>query len=167
MDRLLAAVVAIVLGLMALAAVGYAAYNGFSSNTASTVVQGVATITSQARGKFMQSNIRYTNFQTAQIPNLIIDDTIFPKSWVVNGNLVDPWGNNVTLTSAANNTQGVVTIGGGGSETPAQCASVVESLQDFVSITVGGRTFNANSSRDPATVNPLCQGTQTIQITFQ
>jgi hypothetical protein len=66
------------------------------------------------------------------------------------------------------NSQGELTIGGGGSETETQCEGVVQSLQDYVSLTVGGTTFTQTSMPDPTTAAEACStGTPTLQIVFQ
>jgi uncharacterized membrane protein YebE (DUF533 family) len=95
MDRILAAAVAIVLGLLALGTVGYAAHQAFSQNTVSNVTQGVAFIVTNARSQFTQSSNAYANFTTAQTSNMVTAG-IFPAKWVnaqwwTPGAIQQPW----------------------------------------------------------------------------
>jgi hypothetical protein len=167
MDRILAAAVAIVLGLLALGTVGYAAHQAFSQNTVSNVTQGVAFIVTNARSQFTQSSNAYANFTTAQTSNMVTAG-IFPAKWVNGGAVVDPWGNPATMApTGTGNTEAELTIGGGGSETPSQCEGVVQSLQDYTSLTVGGQTFSQTNTPDPTTAAQACAGTPTLQIVFQ
>ncbi|KVV40925.1 prepilin type IV pili [Burkholderia territorii] len=166
MEGILGRIVAIVLGLLALAGVGVAAYSGFSNNKASNVTEGLTTTITNARAQFTQGSNGYTNFTTAKIANLITAG-IFPNNWV-NGTAVnDPWGNAVALAPASNNTAATITVGGGGSETAAQCANVVQSIKDYVSIKVGATTFTPATPADPTTAAAACTATAAIAVTFQ
>jgi len=167
MDRILAAAVAIVLGLLAMGTVGYAAHQAFSQNTVSNVTQGLSLIVTNARSQFTQSSSAYADFTTGQTANMITAG-IFPSKWVSGGVAVDPWGNSVTMApTGVGNSQAEMTIGGGGSETASQCEGVVQSFEDYVSLNVGGTTFTQTNMPTPTTAAAACAGTPTLQITFQ
>ncbi|MBY4898656.1 type 4 pilus major pilin [Cupriavidus sp. AU9028] len=166
MDGILGRVVAIVLGLIALSGIGYAAYNGFQTDKASTVSTNITQLITNARGGFSQGNNGYTNFTTANIPAMITGG-MFPTSMVRGNTLVDNWGNTVTLSSASNGSQGVITFGGGNAQTAKQCVAVATGLRDFVSLTVGTTSFTQTSLPDQATAGSACSATATFTLTFQ
>ncbi|MDF3883111.1 type 4 pilus major pilin [Cupriavidus basilensis] len=168
MEGILGRIIATVLGLIALAGVGYAAYNGFSNSKSSDVVTGVTTIVTNARSQFAAGNTGYTNFTTANAASLVTAG-IIPTSWVATGNVpTDPWGNALAFASAGANTQGSVTFGGGGSETQAQCINVIQNLKDYISLTAGTKTFTQTALPDPVSAAAACTAAGTkITLVFQ
>jgi hypothetical protein len=166
MEGILGRIVAIVLGLLALAAVGYAAYNGFSNSKASDVATGVTTIVENARAQFTQSATGYTKFTTANVASLNTAG-ILPSTWWNGANAVDPWGNTVAFAAGAGGTsQGAITFGGGGSETQSQCVNVAQNLKDYVTLKVGTATFTTAVPADPVTAAAACTGAVAFVLTF-
>ncbi len=168
MEGILGRIIATVLGLIALAGVGYAAFNGFSSSKSSDVVTGMTTIINNSRAQFSSGSSRYTNFTTANAARLVTAG-IIPTSWVATGNVpTDPWGNALAFASAGANTQGSITFGGGGSETQAQCINVIQNLQGYVSLTAGTKPFTQTALPDPVSAAAACTGAGTkITLVFQ
>lgn len=166
MDGILGRVVAIVLGLIALSGVGYAAYNGFQTHKGGTVSTNITQIITNARAGFSQGNNGYTNFTTANIPAMITGG-MFPTDMVRGNTLVDNWGNAVTLSSASNGSQGVISFGGGNAQTAKQCVSVATGLKDFLTLTVGTTTFSQTNLPDQATAGSACSATASFTLTFQ
>lgn len=166
MESLLARIMAFVLGLIALAGVGLAAKSAFDTSKASDVTNGVATLVTNARSQFIQSNIGYTNFKTANAASLITAG-LFPASWVVGAVVTDPWGNAVAMAPDTNVTRGVLTIGGGGSQKKEQCVKVATSLRDYVTLKIGASTFDQTTPPDANTAGAVCTDTATLIVTFQ
>lgn len=166
MEGILGRIVAIVLGLLALAAVGYAAFNGFSNSKASDVATGVTTVVENSRAQFTQSATGYTNFLTTKVASLNTAG-ILPSTWWNGTNAVDPWGNTVTFAPGALNSQGVITFGGGGSETAAQCVNVAQNLKDYISLKVGTTTWTQAAPPDPVAAAAACSATAAFALTFQ
>ncbi|MCW3587383.1 prepilin type IV pili [Burkholderia cenocepacia] len=165
MERIIGAIVAIILGLLAMAGVGLMASDGFGSDKASKVTTDITQTMSNARGQFMQ-NTNYTNFTTANIPAMITSG-IFPAPMVRGNALVDRWGNAVVLNNTNNGTVGTIQFGGGGSETAKQCASVVTSIKDYVSLTVGGVMFTPQNQPDAVSAGAACGTSLQITVAFQ
>lgn len=168
MEGILCRIVAIVLGLIALAGVGVAAYNGFQNSKASDVTSEVASLVTNARAQFSQSSNLYTNFTTAKVANLI-SAGIIPSN-LTNGSTtaINPWGNSLAFAPTGTaNSQGTVTFGGGGSETTQECVSVTQNLKDYISIKVGTTTFTPASQPDPTTAATACSATAAFVLTFQ
>jgi hypothetical protein len=158
----------VILGLILLA-LGAAAINGgFHTGKASNLVAEITLVESNARAGFSQSNAGYANFVTANISTLA-GGGMFPSSMVRSGTLYDDWGNTITLASANNATNGVITFGGGNSEDTDQCKTVVMGLKDYVSLKVGTSTFTQTTQPDASTAISACgtAGTATIAVTFQ
>ncbi|RWA55695.1 prepilin type IV pili [Cupriavidus sp. UYMSc13B] len=166
MEALLSRIIAFVLGLLALAAVGLAAKAGFDTSKASDVTNGVAMIVTNTRSQFMQSNLGYTNFKTANASSMITAG-LFPPSWVVGATVTDPWGNAVAMAPDINVTRGVLTIGGGGSQKKEQCVKVATSLRDYVTLKIGATTFDQTNQPDATSAGAVCADTSTLVITFQ
>jgi hypothetical protein len=166
MDRIIGAIVAVVLGLLALAGVALMGSTGFSGDKSSKVASDITQTVTNARGQFVQSSNGYTNFTTANIGSMITAG-IFPTTMVRNNAVVDQWGNNVTLANSNNATVGSITFGGGGSETAKQCAAVVNALKDYVSLTVGGTTFTPTNQPDAVTAGAACNNSLSITLAFQ
>ena len=166
MDRTVGVILAVVLGLLALGAVVLSGHHAFASNTASTVVTDVSQLETNARAQFGQGANLYANFTTAN-EGAMITSGVFPTDMVRGGAVVDSWGNAVALAPAANNTEGTITFGGGGSETSDECANVVTGLKDYVSLTVGGTTFTQANQPDAVSAGNACGAGLTIAMTFQ
>lgn len=167
MDPIIARILAFVLGLLALVGVAYGGYEGFQWYRSNSIVEGVTLMQTNIAGLYAQSGAGYGSLTTANAPALI-SQNVFPPSWVRGGNtLTDPWGNAVALSSAANATQGVITIGGGGSQNVETCSRVVMGLSNYVSIAVGNQTFTKNATPDPITAGTACAGQPTISVSFQ
>lgn len=169
MEGILGRIVAIVLGLIALAGVGVAAYNGFQNSKASDVTTAVAALITNARAQFSQSSNLYANFTTANVAKLITAG-IIPQN-LTNGSTtaIDPWGNSLAFAGvgAPANSQGQITFGGGGSETTQECVSVTQNLKDYISLKVGTTTFTPASQPDPTTAATACSATAAFVLTFQ
>lgn len=158
---------AVLIGLILLALGGIALSGGFHTGTASNIVSEIAIIQSNARKGFMQNNLGYTNFTTANSASLASGGT-FPTNLVRNGVVYDDWGNQIKLASAQNATQGVITFGGGGSQTVDQCTTVLTSIKDYISlVAVGSVTFTQAAQPDGVTAANACAGNPAIQVTFQ
>ncbi|MBR7989490.1 prepilin type IV pili [Burkholderia cenocepacia] len=167
MDAILARLAYIALGLLALAGVGVASVSAFSANKGSQMVTDVSHLITNARAGFAQSGNGYANFTTANVADLIAS-RIVPANMVRNGStVVDVWGNSITFASANNGAQGVLTFGGGGSETKDQCAAVVAGMKDYVSLAVSGTTFTAANPPDKVTASKACTDTAAIVVTIQ
>lgn len=166
MERIFGAVVAVILGLLALAGVTAVASGAFGGDKASRVSSDISQVITNARGSFVQSSNGYTNFTTSNEANLITAG-IFPTSMVRAGAVVDAWGNPVTLGSTNNATIGTVTFGGGGSETAKSCASVVTTLHDYVTLTVGGQVFTPTNQPDGVSAGAACGTSLAITVAFQ
>jgi hypothetical protein len=169
MEGILGRVIAVVLGLLALGGVSYASYSGFSSARASQIVTDIAQAETTARAGYSQGSSGYTNFTTANETALITagKPTDFPTDMLRSGVIKDAWGNAVTAAPADSDTQGVITVGGGGSESADQCATVAVGLKDYVSLTVGTTTFTPTTQPDRSTAMTACSDTATIAVTFQ
>ncbi|MBF6989382.1 prepilin type IV pili [Cupriavidus sp. IK-TO18] len=166
MDGILGRIVAIVLGLLALAGIAYAGYNGFQSHKASVVATNISQLITNARAGFSQGNNGYTNFTTANVASMITSG-MFPSDMVRGTTLIDSWGNAVTLASANSGSQGVITFGGGNAQTAKQCVSTALGLKDYVTLAVGSTTFNQTNLPDQATAGAACSATATFTLTFQ
>ncbi|MBP0633140.1 MULTISPECIES: prepilin type IV pili [unclassified Cupriavidus] len=166
MDGILGRIVAIVLGLLALVGIAYAGYNGFQNHKAGVVATNITQLITNARAGFSQGNNGYTNFTTSNIASMITGG-MFPSDMVRGTALVDPWGNAVTLASANNGSQGVITFGGGNGQTAKQCVSAALGLKDYVTLAVGSTTFNQTNLPDQATAGAACSATATFTLTFQ
>lgn len=166
MDGILGRIVAIVLGLLALAGIAYAGYNGFQNHKASVVATNISQLITNARAGFSQGSNGYTNFTTANIPAMITGG-MFPSDMVRGTTLLDPWGNAVTLSAASAGSQGVIRFGGGNAQTAKQCVSTAMGLKDYVSLAVGTTTFTQANLPDQATAGSACSATATFTLTFQ
>ncbi|HDR9018069.1 type 4 pilus major pilin [Burkholderia vietnamiensis] len=167
MDAILARLAYIALGLLALAGVGVASVSAFSANKASQMVTDISHLITNARSGFAQNGNGYTNFTTANVPDMI-DSRIVPSNMVRNGaTVVDVWGNSITFASANNGAQGLLTFGGGGSETKDQCAAVVAGMKDYVSLAVAGTTFTPANPPDKVTASKACTDSAAIVVTIQ
>lgn len=166
MDGILGRMVAMVLGLLALAGLSYAGYNAFQTHKSSTMVTNVAQMITNARAGFSQGNNGYANFTSANIPSMA-NGSMFPTEMVRGNTLIDIWGNTITLSSANGGAQGVIAFGGGGAETSKQCVNVATGLKDYVSLTVGATTFNQSNLPDQSTAGAACSATSTFSLTFQ
>jgi hypothetical protein len=121
MGRILGAIIAVVLGLLALAGVGVMGATGFfGGDKASKVTTDISQLITNARSQFAQNSNGYTNFTTANEAPMMTAG-VFPNSMVRGGAVIDAWGNAVALSSTNNATQ----FGGGSSETAKQCPTVV------------------------------------------
>ena len=165
MERILGAVAAVVLALIAMAGVALAIHHAFTGSTSQNVVSDMTQVVENARQGF-EGPTGYTNFTTANEPAMITS-SMFPSDMVQNGNVVDAWGNPVTLAPANNNTEGVVTFGGGGSEDAGECATVVVGLKDYISLSVGGTTFTPSTPPDKVSAGNACSAGLQIAMTFQ
>ncbi|KVS13913.1 type 4 pilus major pilin [Burkholderia multivorans] len=167
MEGILARLAVIALTVLAFAAVGVNVMSAFSRNKSAQMVMDTAHLITNARAGFAQSGNGYANFTTANGQDLI-NAGIIPSNMVRNGStVVDVWGNSMSFASANNGAQGVVTFGGGGSETKAQCGDVVAGMKDYVSLAVGGTTFTASNPPDQVTASKACTDTASIVVTFQ
>jgi hypothetical protein len=166
MERIFGAVVAVILGLLALAGVTAVASGAFGGDKASRVSSDISQVVTNARGGFVQSANGYTSFTTANEASLITAG-VFPNTMVRAGAVVDAWGNAVTLGNSNNATIGTVTFGGGGSETAKSCASVVSTLHDYVTLTVGGTVFTPTNQPDANSAGAACGTSLTITVAFQ
>ncbi|MBN3761071.1 prepilin type IV pili [Burkholderia sp. Ac-20365] len=166
MDGILGRIVAVILGLLAMAGVGVLAYKAFSTDKNGGVTTDITQVITNARAQFSQNNNGYTNFTTANVGAM---DTagIFPKSMVRGGVVLDRWGNQVQFASLNSATQGQITFGGGGSENAEACTAVVTSLKDYVSLQVGGSTFDQTNQPDAVTGGQACANSLTLTLTFQ
>jgi len=166
MEGILGRIVAVVLGLLALAGVGYMASKGFAADKGSKVSTDITQVITNARTQFSQNSNGYTNFTTANEAAMITAG-VFPDSMVRNGAVLDGWGNPVTLGSSNNATIGSITFGGGGSETASQCAAVATSFKDYVTLVVGGTTFTPTNQPDAASAGTACGASLTMTVSFQ
>lgn len=167
MDSLLGRIVATVLGLLALAGIGFGIYSAFSSDTTSAVVTDVSQTIVNARAAFSQGTAGYSSFTAANVPQLITND-IFPSGMVKGTDLYDRWGNAVTPSSQSSGTQGVLTFGGGGSEDVNSCAKAAVSMiaANYVSLKVGTVTFTKTAPPDPVTAANACATGLTFKVVF-
>lgn len=166
MESVVARGIATLVTLLALAFIGTQVAKLFSSNKSSNITTDMVSIVNNARAQFSQGSNGYTNFVNGNVTQLTTAG-IFPSDMVRAGGLFDGWGNAVTIGSASGATQGVITVGGGNSETPDQCSSVVTSLRDYVSLNVGGTTFTQTNLPDPVSAGAACSAAPTISLTFQ
>lgn len=167
MDGILGRVVAIVLGLLALAGVGLAGYKAFAANKSSTISTDITQIVTNARSQFSQNSNGYANFTTNNA-NALVTAGVIPSDMVRAAGVTDAWGNAVQLGNAAGSTEGTITFGGGGSESVEQCASVVTSLKDYVSLQVGGgAAFTQAVQPDAVSAARACTAGLAIVLTFQ
>jgi hypothetical protein len=157
---------AVILGLILLALGAAALYGGFNTGKASNIVTEITLIETNARAGFAQSNQGYANFTTANESTLATGG-MFPANLVRDGVLYDEWGNAMQLGSASNATQGVITFGGGTSQTVDQCKTVVMGLKDYVSLAVGSASFTQTNQPDATSATNACAGNPTIAVTFQ
>ncbi|CAH0444169.1 hypothetical protein LMG10661_00693 [Ralstonia syzygii subsp. syzygii] len=159
---------AVVISLLLVALAGVALFGGFNTGKASNMVTAITLIESNARAGFAQGNQGYTNFTTANVGTLSSGGGgMFPPNMIKNGVLTDDWGNAMQIASANNGSQGVITLGGGGSQDVDQCTTFVTNHKDYVSLVVGGRTFTQINQPDAFTAKGACQGNPTIVVTFQ
>ncbi|WP_206956343.1 prepilin type IV pili [Trinickia acidisoli] len=166
MDGILGRVVAIVLGLLALAGVGLAGYKAFAASKSSTVTTDITQLVTNARSQFSQNNNGYTNFLTGNATALE-NAGIIPSDMVRVAGVTDAWGNAVTLGNAGSATEGTIAFGGAGSETIEQCSTVVTSLKDYVTLVVGGTTFTQATQPDAVSAATACNAGLGIVLTFQ
>lgn len=166
MENIIARIAVILVGLLALAGVVAGVSGLMQSNTASRVDTDVASILNQARGAFASGPTGYSNFTTANISSLV-NAGVFPSDMVVGSAVTDPWGNSLTLASANGGTQGVLTFGGGGSESVATCSKAATGIKDYVTLKVGTTTFTPALPPDAVTAAQACTTGLTFVLTFQ
>jgi hypothetical protein len=168
MESIVARVTATLLGLLALVGVSAGAYNGFQNSRAARVHEGITQIITNARAAFSMGSNGYTNMTTANQATLI-SAGLFPADWVNGANVRDPWGNAIALASANSGSQGVLTVGGGGSMNTATCTKAVQALRDYVTLKVGTTDFTPTTPPDATSGATACgtSGTVSIVITFQ
>ncbi|WP_321943706.1 type 4 pilus major pilin [Paraburkholderia tropica] len=166
MDRIFGVGLAVVLGLLALAAVALAGSGAFSTNKAGTVVSDITQVVTNSRGLFAQDSNGYEDFTTSN-ESTLVSAGLFPTDMVRSSTVYDPWGNAVTLSSAESDSEGVIGFGGGGSETVKQCVTVVMSLKDYVSLAVGSTTFSSSNLPGTATAEAACESDLSMTLTFQ
>lgn len=155
--QVLGAVLAALAGILGITAL----MGVFGDNFGSTV----NVIAQNARSGFVASNQGYTNFTSANVSKML---NIFPKSVLRNGTTpTDPWGNAMTFASANNATQGVITSGGGVTETVDGCASAAQHMSGYDTLVVGTTTFTPTNAPDASTAGSACaSGTATLVYTF-
>lgn len=166
MDSIIARIAVILVGLLALAGAAAGVNMLMQSNTASRVDTDVAAILNQARGAFASGPTGYTNFTTANLAQLV-NAGVFPSDMVVGTAVNDPWGNAVTLSSANGGTQGVLTFGGGGSETVSTCSKAATGIKDYVALKIGTTSFTPSAPPDAVTAATACATGMTLVLTFQ
>lgn len=166
MDSMLGRIVATVLTLMAIGAAVVYIHGGFSWNKNANVASDITWVVTNARTQFAQNSNGYTNFLNANL-TAMNNSAVFPPDMVRNGVLIDAWGNDVTVSSAGNASEGVIAFGGGGSENVEQCSNVVTTLRDYVSLQVGGTTFTQATLPDSVSAGNACGNGLAITLTFQ
>lgn len=166
MESVVARGIATLLTLLALAFAGTVVYKLFSSNKVTNITTDISLLINNSRAQFSQGSTGYTNFTNGNVTALNTAG-IFPADMVRAGGLNDAWGNPVTLGNAGGATLATITFGGGSSETPDQCTSVVTSLKDYVTLNVGGTTFSQANLPDPVSAGTACTNSPSIVLTFQ
>lgn len=174
MDSLLGRIAATVLGLLLLGAVGLGIYKAFSGNKVSQTINDVAQLQTNARAQYSQGSSGYNNFVVnagapqAGLVNSNGTSSVIPTDMLRGGNVVDAWGNPVTIGPASNGQQFTMQFGGGGM-TADQCSQVLTSLSGYVSVaTSTGQTFSGSNLPDATTAGAACQNDgETITVTMQ
>lgn len=166
MDRIISAIAAVALTLLALVAVVYGISTAFANSKAANMNGWVAELVVNARGAFAAGPNGYTNFTTANTAQLVANKLV-PKGLIKGGAAVDPWGNNMAFSSANGGSQGVVQFGGGAAMDEGACAKTAMGFSDFVSLKVGTTTFTEASPPDPVTAVAACAQGTTMVLTFQ
>ncbi|MEX3917919.1 prepilin type IV pili [Paraburkholderia sp. BR10872] len=166
MENVVARVAVTLLTILGIAFVGTLGYSLYSYYKIQSVSSDINMLITNARGAFSQNANGYTNFTNANLTGMN-NAGLFPPDMVRAAGLMDAWGNDVTLGSASGATQGSVQFGGGGSETSRQCAGVVTTLKDYVSLTVGGQAFTQDNLPDSVSAGTACAADPTITVVFQ
>ena len=169
MEGILGRIMATVLGLIALGGVILLMGTANDSSRISQTGQDMGTLATNVRSQFQQSSTLYQNFTTANQAALISAGVI-PPDMVKAGAVVDAWNDAVALAPAtpagmAANSAFTITVGGA-SLTAQSCAKVVTSLTGYLSLVVGGQTFNQANLPDPTTAAAGCGTSTTITLTY-
>jgi hypothetical protein len=165
MERVIGALVAIALAILALSSVLGNSDQAKADQKGSSLTTNIAFVMTKARSGFAQSNTGYANFSNGNIASLI-NAGVFPPSMVKNGAVYDMWGNPLTLGSTNNGASGTIAFGGGGSETSEECVTTITGLSGYDSLTVNGSTYTSSSAPDEATAGGACTATAAITVTF-
>lgn len=174
MDSILGRIAATVLSLLLLAAVGLGIYKAFSGNKVSQTINDIAQLQTNARAQYSQGSSGYTNFvvnagspQTGLV-NQNGTSSVIPTDMLRNSQVVDAWGNPVTIAPQANGQQFSVQFGGTGLSAD-QCSQVLTSLSGYVGLTTsGGGNFSGSNLPDATSAGAACQSNdETITVTLQ
>ncbi|MBB6592751.1 prepilin type IV pili [Ralstonia solanacearum] len=166
MERIIGALVAIALAILAVGNTLSNSGQAKSDQKSSGAATDIGYVMTKARAGFAQSNNGYANFKNSNLSGLINGGT-FPPTMVRGAGIFDKWGNPITLSSANSGTSGVISFGGGGSQTTDECTSTVTSMSGYDLMTVGGGgNFTRNSMPDTAQAGAVCSATATIVVTF-
>lgn len=165
MERIIGALVAIALAILAISSVLGNSDQARSDQKGGNLATNVSFIMTKARAGFSQGNTGYANFSNANVVSLI-NAGVFPQSMVKNNAIFDAWGNGMVLGSANNNANGVITFGGGNAETTDECVTTVMSLNGYDSLTVNGTVFTSANKPDESAAGGACTATAPISVTF-
>ncbi|MFL9876662.1 type 4 pilus major pilin [Paraburkholderia megapolitana] len=131
--------------LLALAAAAVLAMAALAQNRAEAQLADLTQLMGNARQAFGNSSDGYRNFVNGNLANLIAAG-IIPAQMVRNGQLVDRWGDVVSIEPAwdtRNSMAGRITFGG--SESTEDCVRVILGMKDFDALVVSALAFTADS----------------------
>ncbi len=171
MDSIIGRLVATILTLILIAGVGFIAYNGFQQNKVSTMTAGISSLVESIQQDYSQYP-SFAGLSTMPVNSLSSVKNLWGNSAGTvgtAGGLLDPWGNDVTVTSGATPPTGatnvtaanmVITDTGtsfGASECKTMAMAGGASAYETV---VGGTMVNtvAGGSINPVTAATACAG---------
>ncbi|WP_297501604.1 type 4 pilus major pilin [Ferrovum sp.] len=162
MERVIGAVIAVILGLIALAGVVYEGGQAMTNSKSNALLSDMAALSTNAHSQFMQSNTGYTNFTTTNTPALITAG-ILPADMNKSGIATDQWGN--AMAFSGTNAQFTITVGGANMPQDA-CTSVVTGMQNYQSMSVNGNTFTPAAPPDAVSAANACTAGASIAVTY-
>ena len=174
MDSVLGRIAATVLTLLVLAAVGLGIYKAFSGNKVAQTVTDLSMLVNNARAQYSQGNGGYTAFvvtngNAGALINANGTSAIIPTDMIRGGQVVDAWGNPVTISSFNNGSQFNVSFGGNG-VTASQCAQLLTEISGYTAIAASGSPpFTTSWPPNATTAAGACTGAtaNAIQVNFE
>ena len=175
MDSVLGRIAATVLTLLVLAAVGLGIYKAFSGNKVAQTVTDLSMLVNSARAQYSQGNGGYTAFAVTNgnagaLINSNGTSAIIPSDMIRGGQVVDAWGNTVSIVSLNNGSQFRVDLGGNG-VTASQCAQLLTEINGYVwiGVTNGATVFTPAAPPNATTAAGACTGAtaNAIEVNFE
>lgn len=163
MGELLGTIYGRLLMLLGIVAIAGAAIYAFSGSKVASQASDIALLQGNARHLLGSTPNGYVNFDSARTTDLVSAGVV-PAGMVRNGAIVNQWGGAVTLASANNGAQGVITLAG--VKNIKDCTKLLTTLADYDTLVMGKGSFTPNTRPDAVGAATACTGNDTLVITF-